>query len=268
MMLRALLLLVVILLARPAIAQAPAPVAEYRLGAGDVVRISVYQNADLLLETRVSESGQISYPLLGSVKIGGLSPSAAEQLIAEGLMKGNFVKQPQVTVIVMQVRAHQANVLGQVNKPGRYPLESAGMLLSDLLALAGGTTAYASETVVLSGLREGKPYRAEVELPSVFAPGGRVKDLEVRSGDVIWIDRVPQIYIYGEVQRAGTLRLERGMTLMQALAGGGGLTQRGTERGIRVHRKNAQTGKIEVLQPAMDEVLKEGDVVFVKESLF
>jgi polysaccharide export outer membrane protein len=63
------------------------------------------------------------------------------------------------------------------------------------------------------------------------------------------------------------MRLERGMTLMQALATGGGLTQRGTEKGIRVHRRAAD-GKVEVVQPSLDDKVLEGDVVYVRESLF
>jgi polysaccharide export outer membrane protein len=89
----------------------------------------------------------------------------------------------------------------------------------------------------------------------------------IQNGDVLWVDRAPMVYIYGEVQRPGPMRLERGMTLMQGLATGGGLTQRGTERGIRVHRKTPD-GKIQVVQPGMDDVLVDGDVVYVKESLF
>ena len=75
------------------------------------------------------------------------------------------------------------------------------------------------------------------------------------------------VYIYGEVQRPGALRLERDMTVMQALATGGGLTLRGTEKGLRVHRRAAD-GTVQVLTPEMDDVLREGDVVYVRESLF
>jgi polysaccharide biosynthesis/export protein len=256
-------------------AQAPAApaataAAEYRLGAGDVVRVVVYQNPDLTLETRVSETGVISYPLLGNVRIGGLGVSAAEKLIADGLKNGNFVKSPQVTLILMQVKGNQASVLGQVNRPGRYPIETADMRLTDLLAHAGGVASTGGDILVLSGKRGGKPYRLEIDLPSVFGPNsdqGRPNDVLIQNGDVLWVDRAPLVYIYGEVQRPGPLRLERGMTVMQALAAGGGLNQRGTERGIRVHRKSAE-GKVQVVQPAMDDSLKDGDVVYVKESLF
>lgn len=127
----------------PAVAQPAAAsnaAGDYRLGAGDVVRILVYQNPDLTLETRVTEAGVISYPLLGNIRIGGQTVTGAERLIADGLRNGNFVKQPQVTIAVTQVRGNQASVLGMVNRPGRYPIEVTDMRLSDLLATAGGIT--------------------------------------------------------------------------------------------------------------------------------
>lgn len=241
--------------------------AEYRLGAGDAIRISVFQNPDLLIETRVSEAGVISYPLLGNLRIGGLSITEAEARIADGLRKGNFVKQPQVTVLVLKIVGNQAAVLGQVNRPGRYPLEVAEPRLTDLLSIAGGVTEYGGERLVLSGQRNGQPYRVEVDLPALFAEGGRAQDVVVQNGDVLWIERFPRYYIYGEVQRPGQMRLERGMTLLQGLAAGGGLTLRGTDRGIRVHRKGAD-GQVQEIKPAMNEALKDGDVIFVRESLF
>ncbi|MFZ4650520.1 MAG: polysaccharide export protein EpsE [Rubrivivax sp.] len=246
---------------------APAAAADYRIGSGDVLRIGVYQNPDLSMETRVTESGIVSYPLLGNIRLGGLSVTAAEKLIADGLRNGNFVRQPQVSVVVVQVRGNQVSVLGQVNRPGRFPLEVSDLRLSDLLAMAGGVSAGGSDIVVLSGTREGRPWRTEVDLPTLFTPGGRGQDIFVQGGDTMWVDRQPIVYIYGEVQRPGPMRLERGMTLMQALATGGGLTQRGTEKGIRVHRRNPE-GRAQVVQLTMDERMQDGDVVYVRESLF
>ena len=260
------------LVALPAAAQGGAPAAlaaaEYRLGSGDVIRINVYQNPDLTLETRVTEAGIVSYPLLGTVRLGSLSVTAAEKLIADGLRNGNFVKNPQVTLVVLQVRGNQASVLGLVNRPGRYPLEVADMRLTDLLAMAGGTAINGADLVVVTGTRNGQPFRTEVDLPTVFAPGGKDKDIFILNGDAVWVERQPIVYIYGEVQRPGPMRLERSMTLMQSLATGGGLTLRGTEKGIRVHRKGAD-GKVQVITtPLMDEAMRDGDVVFVRESLF
>lgn len=248
-------------------ARAPGAPVEYRMGSGDVVRIVVFQNPDLTLETRVTEGGVVSYPLLGAVQLGGLSVTEAERRVADGLRNGNFVKNPQVTMVVLQVRGNQASVLGQVNRPGRYPLEMADMRLTEVLAMAGGSAPGGSDLVVVSGTRAGQPFREVVDLPTLFASAGSGKDLLIVNGDTVWVDRQPIVYIYGEVQRPGPMRLERDMTLLQALATGGGLTQRGTDKGIRVHRKGAD-GKVQVIEPGMTDGLREGDVVFVRESLF
>lgn len=241
--------------------------AEYRLGSGDLIKVTVYQNPDLTLEARITQAGTMSFPLLGSVRLGGLTVAAAEKKIADGLREGGFVKQPQVSLLVVQVRGNQASVLGQVNRPGQYPLETTEIRLTDLIALAGGIATTGSELVVVVGARNGKPFRAEINLPSVFGADKRSDDVLMQNGDTVWVDRAPTAYIYGEVQRPGLIRLDRGMTVLQALASGGGLTLRGTEKGLRVHRRAAD-GKVQILQPQMDEQLRDGDVVYVKESLF
>ena len=241
--------------------------AEYRLGPGDMVRITVFQNPDLSVETRLTEAGAISFPLLGSVRLSGLTTADAERRIADGLRTGNFVKQPQVSVLVTQVRGNQVSVLGQVGRPGRYPIETAELRLTDLLATAGGVAPTGADTVVVVGNRNGKPFRAEVDLPRVFGPDRRGDDVLLRNEDVVWVDRAPTVFVYGEVQRPGAHRLERGLTVLQALATVGGVTQRGTEKGIRLHRRGAD-GKVQVTQPGMDDSLRDGDVLYVRESLF
>ena len=254
----------------PAAAKPPTPPviqSDYVLGAGDVVRINVFQNPDLTLEARITEGGSISYPLLGSVQLGGRSVQQAEQAIAEGLRQGQFVRQPQVSILVMQVRGNQASVIGQVNRPGRYPIDVTGMRLSDLLALAGGISPTGSDLISLSGSRDGKPLRVQVDVADLFGAANTAADPIVQNGDVVYVDRMPLVYVYGEVQRPGAQRLERGMTVMQGLAASGGLNQRGTERGLRIHRRGPD-GKVRILQPRMDEALHDGDVVYVRESLF
>jgi polysaccharide export outer membrane protein len=263
-------------IAMPTILGAPGSIAEpaaaetrrdYAVGGGDVLRIAVYHSPDLSLDARVSERGTISYPLLGQVSVGGLSIAQVEAAIADGLRDGNFIKQPQVGVLLVQVRGNQVSVLGMANRPGRYPIEVNGMLLSELLALAGGVAVGGSEIVTLSGTRDGRPFRQRVDINALFANGAQSGNPIVSNGDTLYIDRLPNVYIYGEVQRPGPIPLMADMTLMQALASGGGLTQRGTERGLRVHRRDA-AGKLQVLKPTMDDLLRPGDVVYVRESLF
>ena len=240
---------------------------DYVLGPGDVIRVSVYQNADLTLETRIAESGSISFPLLGQVRLGGLSVPKAEKVIADGLRNGNFVRQPQVSILVAQVRGNQASVLGMVNRPGRFPIELTGMRLSELIATAGGIAPGGSDLVTLSGMRDNRAFRVVIDLPNLFGASTKANDPVIVNGDTVYVDRMPMVYIYGEVQRPGAMRLERDMTVIQALATGGGLTQRGTEKGLRVHRRNAD-GKVEIVQPGMNDALKDGDVIYLRESLF
>jgi polysaccharide biosynthesis/export protein len=241
---------------------------QMRIGAGDTIRITVYQSPDLSLETRVNEGGAISYPLLGRVQLAGLSVTAAEQHIASELKRRDFVRDPQVIIVVTQVRANQINVLGQVGKPGRYPLDLAGMRISEVLALAGGVLAgVGSDTIVVTGTRDGRPFRKEVDLPRLFSSGGASEDMVVAPGDTVWVDRAPQIFMYGEIQHPGALRLERGMTVMRALATAGAATPRGTLKGIKVTR-HTPDGKTQTLEPSMEDTLKDGDVVYIRESLF
>ena len=139
---------------------------DYPLGAGDSIRIQVFQNPDLTVETRVSENGSVTYPLIGAVDLGGLSIAAAEKKIADALQKGGFIRQPQVNIVLTQIRGNQVSVLGQVNRPGRFPLETANTRLSDMLALAGGTTATGDDIVIVTGQRDGKNFHMVIDIPS------------------------------------------------------------------------------------------------------
>jgi polysaccharide export outer membrane protein len=210
----------------------------------------------------------ISYPLIGRVALGGLTVNAAEAHLAQALKKGEIVKDPQVIIVVTNVRSNQVNVLGQVGKPGRLPLDLANMRLTEVISLAGGIIAGAgSDTVVLIGRRNGQSYRYEADLPKIFAPGGSNDDIVVMPGDTIWVDRAPQIYVYGEIQHAGAMRLERGMTVMQAVAAAGGATPRGTLKGLKINRRGPD-GRIQTIEPSMEDTLKDGDVMYIRESLF
>jgi polysaccharide export outer membrane protein len=246
---------------------APEMVQEYLLGPGDSIRIQVFQSPDLTLETRVSESGTITYPLIGTVRIGGMAVSKAEALIAQLLEEGGFVIKPQVSLLVLQIRGNEVSALGQFNHPGRFPLETTQTRLSDVIAQAGGIAPTGADSVILVGVREGKSFRREIDVTAMYTSKQVGEDLLIRPGDVIYVHRAPQVYIYGEVQRPGMFRLERDMTVMQALAEGGGLTPRGTQRGVRVHRRGPD-GRIQVIKPELDEHLQPDDVVYVRESLF
>lgn len=240
---------------------------EYRLGAGDVIRIVVFQNENLTLERRVTENGTITFPLIGTIKIGGLTIGAAEQIIAKALKDGAFIQSPQVNIVLLLNRGNQVSVLGQVNRPGRFPLETFNTRVSEMLAIAGGVATTGADVAILTGLREGKPFRVEIDIAGMFLNNRLQDDLVVSGGDVIYVHRMPLYYIYGEAQRASSYRVERGMTVRQALAQGGGPTLRGTERRLRLYRRGAG-GKVEVLSPGLDDPVQADDVIYVNESIF
>ena len=139
---------------------------DYLLATGDTLRIQVFQNPDLSMEARVSENGSITYPLIGSVDLGGLSTAVAEKKIADALQKGGFIQNPQVTITLTQIRGTQVSVLGQVARPGRYPLESVSIRLTDMLAMAGGANPAGDDVVIVTGTRDGKPFRKTIDVPA------------------------------------------------------------------------------------------------------
>ncbi len=240
--------------------------AEVLLGAGDVVRLSVYGSPDLSIETRVSESGHITFPLLGQVAVGGLSVAAAEKKIAGQLEKGGYIKRAQVNMLVTTLASQQVSVLGQVNRPGRYPVEGRRKVL-DMLALAGGIHGDGGDMISLVRTRDGKTTRETIDVVDMVHKGELDKDYEVAGGDIIFVERAPRAYVTGEVGRPGPFRLERGMTVQQAISAGGGLSPRGSDNGIKITRRDAN-GKPVTLDVQAGDPVQVDDVIVVRESWF
>jgi polysaccharide export outer membrane protein len=236
------------------------------LGAGDVLKVSVYGSPDLTTETRVSDTGSITFPLLGPVEIAGLPLAAAEKKIGGLLESGGFLRKAQVNILVTQIQSQQVSVLGQVNRPGRYPIEGRRSVL-DLLAMAGGISPDGGDTVALIRKRNGKTSKDLVDIIGMVRSGELDNDFELAANDVLYVERAPRFYIYGEVQRPGPFRLERAMSVLQALSAGGGLSARGTERGMTIKRRDAN-GKQQIIDVKQDDLVQVDDVVYVKESLF
>ena len=240
---------------------------DFLLGAGDSIHITVYRNPELTLDTRVNEDGSINYPLAGTIKIGGLSIPDAEALIATRLKLGGFIESPQINIAVVTIRGNVVSVLGQVNRPGLLPVDPANLRLSQVLAIAGGIAPTGGEKAILKGMRDGKPFRKEINIASIYLDDKIEDDVQIHGGDEIFVPLAPMVYIYGEVQRPGASIVTRDMTVMQALAQGGGLTLRGTQRNIKLNRTKAD-GSVEVLHPSMTDKIEPNDVLYVGESLF
>lgn len=241
---------------------------EYRLASGDSIRIQVFQNPDLSLETRVAANGSISFPLIGSAQIGGMTLAEAEQTLARALREGGFIKQPQVIILLQQIRGNLVSVLGQVARPGQFALDTNTTRLSQIIANAGGIAPSGADVIIVTGMREGKPFRRQVDFAAIYLDEKTGEDITLADGDVIYVDRYPVFYVYGEVQRPGAYRIDRNMTVRQALAHGGGLTPRGTLRSLALFRRSRAGAVEELKEPALDDLVRAGDVLNVQQSLF
>ena len=176
------------------------------------------------------------------------------------------MQKPQVNITLLVVRGNQVSVLGQVGRPGRFPLETANTRLTDMLANAGGATPGGDDIAIITGARNGTPFRKRVDIPALFLDESGTQDMVMQGGDVVYVHRAPVFYIYGEAQRPGAYRVERNMTIMQALAQGGGPTARGSEKRLRLHRK--VNGEVQVLEPKLSDSVQADDVIYIRESIF
>jgi polysaccharide export outer membrane protein len=256
----------------PEPAQAPAEMPEapeYALGPGDIVRVTVYNSPDLTTETEVSQDGTISFPLVGSVKVGGLTRVQAEKAIATRLSKGGFVAKPHVNMLVTQYRSRQVSVIGEVHKPGKFPANQI-TTLTDAIAMAGGIKPNGSYMVTVIRKEEGgKTAQYAVNFKSLLqgADGGTNRNIPILSDDVVYVPPAPVFYIYGEVRTPGAYPLQPDMTVRQALSLGGGLTARGSERGIQIDRKGPN-GEMTTRRARLTDHVRPDDVLQVPESWF
>lgn len=239
------------------------PDQDYKLGAGDLVRINVFGSPELATEARVSQSGSITCPLIGSVPVAGLSTAEVETLLARRYIDGGFLKQPQISVLVAEFQSQKISVLGHVGRPGQYPLRASSNVL-DVLAEAGGLLAQSAGDVATITHASGS--KQEIDLTRLF-DGDPQQNVAVGGGDRIYVPKAPQFYVYGQVQKPGMYKLERNMTVSRAISAAGGLTAKGTERRAIVKRRDAD-GKEKEYSARGPDTLQPDDILFIKESLF
>lgn len=248
-------------------AQACAQAMREVLGAGDTVRITAFRHPDLTTETRISEDGKVIVPLIGQVRVEGMTPDQAARHIAERLKAGQFLLNPQIDVAVLEARSRQVSVLGFVTRPGRYVLDGTTAKVTDVLAMAGGLVPAASDTAIVTRDRDGKSESVNIDLAAIIQRGDASKDIEVASGDSVFVPKAPVVYVYGEVTRGGSYRLEPGMTVMQAISLAGGVTPRGSDSRVKLRRRGPD-GKWKETNARPTDPVSPDDVVYVRESLF
>jgi len=162
-------------------------VMQYTLGAGDVLHVSVWKNDDLTRTVTIRPDGNISLPLIGELKVAGLTPSQVQAILVKQLVEYVDAPERNVFVIVEEVNSYQVSVLGEVKMPGRYGIQGHTMVL-DALSEAGGLTEFASASQIIIFRREGSGIkRIPYNYKDVIA-GKRDQELFfVQPGDVILV---------------------------------------------------------------------------------
>ena len=261
--------------AQPAPAQTAANRAsDYVIGPTDVLKVTVYDEPTMSGTFRVDTDGSFQYPMLGRVAAGGMRVRDIEQMIKTKLEDG-FIRRAQVTVDVDQFRSRSVFIVGEVRSPGKYPM-TGQMSLIEALAAAGSTTQTASSEVLI--LRPRDPVTAQPLTPDQadetnvkrinlgdLQLGRLSENVTLMEGDTIFVPKAEKFFITGQVRNPGAYTFERGLTVLQAISLAGGLTDKGSNRRIKVMR----TVKGKKAQQNIDlaDAIQPGDTLLIPQRL-
>lgn len=284
-MLNTLLSLIVLVTAQTAVpAKVPSPTpqtppaafnATYKIGATDVLSIKVFNEEGLTNKYVVDTDGSITFPLIGRFQVSSKTTREIEDDLTKALQP-DWLKRAQVSVEVATFRSRSIYVMGEVRAPGRYNIEGP-MTLLEVIANAGSTTAAASNTIIVQRYKDG--LAAAVSAPVAlgddrWAEVTRINLDELREGklsanlllqdsDMIIVPQAERFYVSGSVKQPGSFVLRSGMTVRQAITEAGGLSERGSSRGVKIIRKNPQGLEIEV-DAKMSDPVRANDTIKIR----
>lgn len=250
---------------------APSSSSEFVIGSGDLIEVTVYGAPDFVKQVRVADGGDISLPLLGTVHVAGLTIRTAELLIQKKLSDGGYFNDPQVSIFEREYATQGISVLGEVQKPGIYPLPGPRVLF-DAISAAGGVTPRAGNTITIT--HRARPQEPEtVKLPAneTLPPESNVA---VFPGDTVVISKAGIVYVVGDVRMPGGFVMENSrLTVLQAvaLAQGANPTAK-LDKTILIRKKEQGHEEIPIpLAKVMsakvtDPQLQAEDVVFIPRS--
>lgn len=239
------------------------------LGPGDQVNLHVFGQPAMDGVMYVGDDGTVQIPLAGNVSVAGLSPTEAARKVEKVLKDRQYLRHPHVTFTIMQSRSQQVSVLGEVAKPGVYQVQSNTTLLN-LLAQAGGETSAGADTVdILRTGQGGTVQRLKVDLRGLAESGAtpEAAEITVRGGDQVYVPRAPIVYVAGEVRTPGAVKLDPGMTVLQAIVRAGGVTELGSTHRIVIKRVRPD-GSYQNIGASVEDKVQANDVVTVKERIF
>ena len=242
------------------------------LGAGDQITITVFGQPDMSAEVTVGENGSITVPLVGTIKVVNLNSVQLQTLVASRLKEGGYLQDPGVSVQIRQVRSQMVSVLGEVQRPGRFPMQGR-MTALEAIATAGGLTERAERAVLLlrrpPGATNLLDERQEITIRFDDPSGKRMGKLDatLQNEDVVFVGRYKQFFIHGEVRRSGAFPIEPGMNVMKALALSGGVSERGSMGRITVFRRD-HLDVLQEIKAHQSMNIQADDVIYVDERLF
>jgi polysaccharide export outer membrane protein len=255
---------------------APSP-PSYTVGPADVLKVTVYDEPQLSGSFRVEPDGTIVYTMLGRMRVAGRTEREIASIIEKELANG-WLNKPQVAVQVEQYHSRAIFIAGEVRTPGKYALQGDNTLL-EVLALAGSTTATASNEVVVVRPRSAEA-RATPTLPDArdaevirvdlqaIQQGRLSSNIALQDGDTVFVPQAEKFYISGHVRTPGAYAFSKGMTVQQAIAVAGGLTERGSNRRIKIRRETAPgSGVFFEIGVSLTDQIRPNDTIVIPQRL-
>jgi polysaccharide biosynthesis/export protein len=262
----------------PAPAAPATPVgANYVIGPQDQISITVVDESDLTGKYRVDGDGMFTFPFLGRVTAAGLTLTELQQKLTVALQK-DYIKNPQVRVDMDIYKSQSVFVIGKVRTPGKIQMTGTQMTLLEALAMAGSPTSDASNEVIVVHPKKPIPAGAvpspdeknlgeEIRVNRRDLELGRVgQDVVLKDGDIINVPEAQRFYIQGQVRNPGYYVLDPGMTVEQAIALAGGLSERGSTRGLAATRM--VNGKRTEISLKLEDKVQANDTISIKQRLF
>ncbi|MGD9904520.1 MAG: polysaccharide biosynthesis/export family protein [Vicinamibacterales bacterium] len=255
----------------PALAQAV-----YRVGTGDILRITVWSQPDLSGQFTIDAAGGLSLPLIGTVPAAGKTVEELESVVRDRLADG-YLTNPQVAVAVAEYRSQRIFVVGEVKTPGAVPLTGT-LSLVEALTRVGSLSEFAGGELVVIRPPEGKEVTGptlanedgaaevlRVDVRELLAKGPR-SNVDLRNGDTVVVPRSEVVYVIGQITSPGAYPYERDMTVMQVIARANGINDLGTTRRLKIQR--VEGGKRVELKVSVNDKVMPGDTIVVASRWF